>query len=62
MKYQVGSIIQYKAFGGELRTVIVESKEADIKNGRPGFDGELVDASNETVWGYDDQIVQIVKF
>ena len=39
--YRVGSIIKYRAFGGEVRTVEVESKEADIKDGRAGFDGIL---------------------
>ena len=36
--YRVGSIIKYRAFGGEVRTVEVESKEADIKDGRAGYE------------------------
>lgn len=58
--YRVGSIIKYRAFGGEIRTVEVESKEEDIKNGRPGFDGTTT--SGMDCWGYDDQIISVVKF
>ena len=58
--YRVGSIIKYRAFGGEIRTVEVESKESDIKNGRPGFDGMV--RPGEWCWGYDDQIISVVKF
>jgi hypothetical protein len=59
--YQVGDTIEYLTFGGERRQVIVTNKDDDIKNGRPGFDGTLI---NETgpfneVWGYDDQIVRV---
>lgn len=59
-KYRVGSVIQYRPFGGGLRTVTVDVKEDDIKNGRPGFDG--ITDRGEPVWGYDDQIVAVVKF
>ena len=60
LNYRVGSTIKYRAFGGEVRTVVVESKEADIKNGRPGFDGMV--RPGEWCWGYDDQIISVVKF
>jgi len=65
LDYQEGSIIVYHAFGGLKRTVRVEEKESDIKNGRPGFSGQLVDhqglPDNAGVWGYDEQIVQVVR-
>ncbi len=57
--YDVGSTIRYRSFGGDLRTVVVEEKSDDIKNGRPGFDGTT--DRGETVWGYDAQIVEIVR-
>lgn len=59
-KYKVGSTIKYSQFDGGDRTVVVENKEADIKNGRPGFDG--TNAAGEGCWGYDDQIIGVVKF
>ena len=57
--YRVGSTIKYRAFGGEVRTVVVDEKSSDIKNGRPGFDG--ITRSGEGCWGYDDQIIEVVK-
>lgn len=62
LNYRVGSIIQYRSFGG-LRTVEVEEKSDDIKHGQPGFDGKIL---NDTtgfphIWGYDDQIVAVIK-
>lgn len=62
-QYQVGDTVVYYPFGGDRRTVLVEAKYADIKNGRPGFDGRIVGASGDdvfTVWGYDDQITSII--
>ena len=38
--YRVGSVIRYRSFGGEFRTVKVDEKSADIKDGRPGFGGQ----------------------
>jgi len=58
-KYKVGSTIKYRAWGGEVRTVVVDEKEDDIKNGRPGFGGTT--KSGDDCWGYDDQIIQVVK-
>lgn len=58
-KYQIGDKIAYRAFGGELRVVVVDSKSANIKNDRPGFDAHMVDDPDEFVWGYDDQIERI---
>ena len=60
--YRVGSIIEYRPFGSEsVRRVAVDTKETDVKNGRPGFDGALVDGTLN-VWGYDDQITRVVTF
>lgn len=56
--YKVGDTIQYRTFGGGLRTVVVTDKMDDVKNGRPGFDGYLVGDPQAMVWGYDDQIVR----
>ena len=54
MNYNVGDIITYKTFDGSLRHVRVTAKLADVKNGRPGFDGM---AGDTPVWGYDSQVV-----
>tara|TARA_Y100000296_G_scaffold78313_1_gene100867 strand:- start:300 stop:506 length:207 start_codon:yes stop_codon:yes gene_type:complete len=65
LNYTVGSIIDYRAFGErKLRRIVVEVRENDIKNGRPGFDGYLLgkDPDGGGVWGYDDQIVRVVEF
>ena len=51
-----------------LRVVRVQTKERDIKNGRPGFDGVVLHHVEEAiaqldqnlVWGYDDQITRII--
>lgn len=59
LNYKAGSIIKYRAFDGEVRKVVVEDREADVKNGRPGFVGTTT--SGEDVWGYDDQIIEVIK-
>lgn len=59
IKYKIGSTIKYRAACGKIRTVLVEEKESDIKNGRPGFDG--TELSGVGCWGYDDQIISVVK-
>jgi len=68
LDYREGSIIVYSPFGGGKRRVLVDEKDSDIKNGRPGFAGHQVDADgnriggeDEGCWGYDDQIVRVVK-
>lgn len=68
-KYEVGDVVVYSPFGGGRRAVLVTNKESDIKNGRSGFDGLLVneydyqpiesDMFGGTVWGYDDQIISV---
>lgn len=62
--YKVGDVVEYRPFGGGIRRVEVTNKDADVKNGLPGFDGELVDAGDQEwrgVWGYDDQIIRVVR-
>jgi hypothetical protein len=61
---RVGDIVHYSPFGGGNRRVKVTNREPDIKNGRPGFDGYLLDdigarVANGEVWGYDDQITRV---
>ena len=53
--YSIGDTITYRVGGGD-RTIVVECREADIKNGRPGFDGSNAEGD---WWGYDDQIVRV---
>lgn len=74
MDYNIGDIIEYTAFGGERRRVVVTAKLDDVKNDRPGFDGTQIplncsspwDLAQEVwadcpgVWGYDDQITRVV--
>jgi hypothetical protein len=71
LNYNEGDIIAYNASGGLRRLVLVEEKDDDIKNGRPGFSGVEVDPKTMKpyfhdslgggVWGYDDQITRVVK-
>jgi hypothetical protein len=58
--YEVGSVIEY---GTGPRRVTVTLKEDDIKNGQPGFEGQIVGQSGigSRVWGYDYQITRIVS-
>ena len=60
MRYSEGSIIDYRLVTGEVRRVLITEKLDDVKNGRSGFDGVLVDDVGFEVWGYDDQIVRVV--
>lgn len=66
MEYRVGDVIEYGMFGGGSRIVKVTAREANIKNGRAGFDGDLVRETGGSgltpgngVWGYDDQIIRV---
>jgi len=52
---RVGEMIVYCTFSGMRRAVEVTAVHEVVKNGRPGFDG--VDASGNSFWGYNDQIV-----
>ena len=58
INYKVGDVIRYRSFGGDIRTVRVEGKEEDIKNGYPGFFG--TDSEGGGVWGYDNQIIALI--
>jgi hypothetical protein len=66
----VGDVIVYHAFGGEVRRVAIRHVDEDIKNGRSGFGGVLIDSDNKAipfvsigtvtptgVWGYVSQIL-----
>lgn len=58
----IGDVIQYAAFGGEVRTVRITNLDSDIKNGREGFDGEMVDgAFPGYCWGYCYQILRVLN-
>lgn len=62
--FGVGAVIEYRTFGGGLRRVRVDDVDLDIKNGRPGFSGEMVGAEGDElagVWGYCDQLVRVVE-
>jgi hypothetical protein len=53
-----GDIVVYRNFMGALLTVQVSDVLSDIKNGRAGFDGRIVGADTEAVWGYGYQVVR----
>ena len=60
MNYKIGDVIRYATWTRAVRRVRVETKESDIKNGRPGFSGKELDRDGRPimgVWGYDSQIV-----
>jgi hypothetical protein len=61
MEYEAGDVIWYRPFGGGLRRVLVEQRLADVKHGRPGFDGTVVSGPEKgtPVWGYDHQVVPL---
>jgi hypothetical protein len=57
--YEVGDEVIYQPFSGPVRRVTVDTKEADIKNGRAGFAGQDTDGFG--CWGYDCQIIAVVS-
>jgi hypothetical protein len=65
--YKEGDTVRYETFTGELRTVRVTAKVPEIKNGKDGFDGVIIEksrsyiqsTSKEEVWGYDNQIIRV---
>ena len=59
--YDVGDTVRYETFTGELRTVRVTAKIENIKNGKNGFDGHIHGNKDDTVWGYDHQIIRVFK-
>ena len=60
MKYKVGDIIRQRTFLDKHRYVKVTAKFDDVKNGNPGFDGYVLGDKNNTVWGYDHQILKVM--
>ena len=60
--YQVGSLIEQKTSDGKLRLVIVTEIIPRIHNGKHGFDGYVYGQRGKHVWGYDEQIVRVIKY
>lgn len=70
MTYEVGDIVLQNCGGTDPndptkprgRWVRVTAKHRNIKNGRPGFDGDTIpepDRSSYAVWGYDWEIIEV---
>jgi hypothetical protein len=59
LDYVVGDDVEFEDFGDGRRTARVIWKSNDIKNGHPGFD--CVGSNGEQWWGYDYQIVRVVR-
>ncbi len=61
--YSVGDTIEASCWGGGSRIVVIETKDASIKNGRPGWSGSYQDKPDSEfgTWGYDDQIIRVVQ-
>lgn len=58
---RVGSVIRYASRNGaELSDMVVTGVYNDVKNGYPGFDGEL--PNGDAFWGYEEQCVRIIHF
>jgi len=70
VRYKVGDIILQQSWSFGQRYIRIINKDADIKNGTPGFDGVLCNKSGaevnqddkygNKVWGYDHQILKVV--
>jgi len=71
IRYNVGDIILQQSWTSGQRLIRITNKSSDIKNGEAGFDGIVCDkdgkevdtkpSSWNKVWGYDDQIIKVVK-
>ncbi len=59
LNYEVGDEIEYEDLGGGRRIARVTMKSSNIKNGRSGFD--CVGNNSEQWWGYDYQIIRVVR-
>jgi len=61
-RYRVGDVVEYMV-DGTARRARVTARHRDIKDGLPGFDGELLELprgwTSPEVWGYDDKIVRV---
>jgi hypothetical protein len=69
----VGDVVVYAPFAGDERRVVITSLDEEIKNGRSGFGGYIVNLDNSpmanmhpsnfgknnniNVWGYSSQIL-----
>jgi len=56
-QYKVGDVVTYTTFSGQPRTITVADRSDNIKNGRPGFDGD--DDNGNTYWGYDSDVTDV---
>lgn len=56
-----GDIVRDSPFGGGERIVRITRVYADVKNGRPGYDGAIVGIEDGDVWAYNSQIIAIVS-
>jgi hypothetical protein len=48
---KINHVVEYRTFTGEIRAVVVESLDDDVKNGRPGFSGRIVIRLANGKWG-----------
>ena len=63
LKVKAGDTVVVRQWGGGTVTGIVQEVLEDVKNGRPGIDYEVPDATHELdryKWAYQDQIVSIL--
>lgn len=69
--YKPGDVIAANTWRSGERIVLVDTHEADVKNGQPGFTGTLCRVEDgvaipvtvdgvDGVWGYDQQVTRIV--
>lgn len=68
MNYRKGSIIRYNCNDGSTNIAKIISCEDNIKNGNSGFTGRVAIYRNfewqelsENTWGYDSQIIELIK-
>ena len=59
--YKVGDIITYWNNASETIRLKVKEREEDVKNGHPGFYGQIIDVegADGQVWGYDYQVTNV---
>jgi hypothetical protein len=64
LTFEVGDIIEYEVIGtsDHKRIILVSEKSNNIKNGRAGFAGDIVDGRNaNSYWGYSEDITRVWK-
>ena len=66
MDYLVGDVVEYVTVHGARRVVKVTSKSPNVRCGREGFDGVVLDSTEQDhrrsrVWGYSTQVVRVMK-